>query len=278
MLNIGSAFHDGDWNWENVVSPFMRIFLVVEGRAKVHFHDKIVTLTPKHLYIIPPHTMHSYECEGKFSLYYLHCYEEDKKGNTIFDYLDFPTEVNAESLDECIFEYMCKHYPAAELPASDPYAYDNVGRFMDYVSRYHHLSLGEKIELQGNILLLFSKFVKHAKPRVWTKDRRLSDVLSYINSHLYHTISIDELASIACVNKSYFIRLFVRAIGMSPLQFINKKKIAHAELLLITDDLPIKEIAYKLGYSEPSYFIRQFKNVTGTTPMLYRKNNALILK
>lgn len=50
-------------------------------------------------------------------------------------------------------------------------------------------------------------------------------------------------------------------IGMSPLQYINRKKIDRAELLLITGDQPIKEIAYDLGYNDHSYFIRLFKRL-----------------
>lgn len=61
-------------------------------------------------------------------------------------------------------------------------------------------------------------------------------------------------------------------IGMSHLQYINRKKIDRAELLLITGDQPIKEIAYDLGYNDHSYFIRLFKKITGITPMAYRKN------
>nr|WP_255415321.1 MULTISPECIES: AraC family transcriptional regulator [Prevotellaceae] len=45
-----------------------------------------------------------------------------------------------------------------------------------------------------------------------------------------------------------------------------------AELLLITDNQPIKEIAYDLGYNDHSYFIRLLKKITGITPMAYRKS------
>ncbi|RGH43394.1 AraC family transcriptional regulator [Prevotella sp. AM42-24] len=49
-------------------------------------------------------------------------------------------------------------------------------------------------------------------------------------------------------------------------------KLEIAELLLITDNQPIKEIAYDLGYNDHSYFIRLLKKITGITPMAYRKS------
>ena len=145
-------------------------------------------------------------------------------------------------------------------------------KFIDYVHRYNELSLAEKMKLRGCILVLFSKFVNKAQAKVWTQDKRLGKVLTYIHNNIYAEISIDDLAAMACVTKSHFIRIFVKMTGMPPLQYINKKKIGRAELLLITGDLPIKEIAYNLGYNDYSYFIRLFKKITGITPMAYRKN------
>lgn len=272
MLNVGFARHNGDWNWKNIVSPFTRIYLVTEGSAKLYLPEKVVHLTSGHMYIIPAHTVHSYECIGKFSHYYLHFYEGFKKETDIFDFYEFPVDIEAEPLDEAIFNNMCKQHPEVKLPASDPSSYDYMGKFIDYVHRYNELSLDAKLELRGSILVLFSRFVKRATPRVWTQDKRLADALKYMHNNIYESISVDTLASVACVTTSHFIRLFVKAIGMPPLQYINRKKIDRAELLLITEEVPIKEIAYDLGYSDPSYFIRLFKKITGITPMAYRKN------
>ena len=41
MLNVGLAHHDGDWNWKNVVSPFTRVYLVIEGEAKLYLPEKL---------------------------------------------------------------------------------------------------------------------------------------------------------------------------------------------------------------------------------------------
>lgn len=270
MLNVGFASHDRNWNWQEVVSPFTRIYLVVEGEARLVLQDKCVALKPGFLYMVPAHTMHSYECRGKFSHYYLHIFEGFKKEVDVFDAYDFPQEVKAGEVEEYVFKQMCEHFPMAELPASDPSTYDNMGKFLEYVHRYNHFSLGEKMELRGGILLLFSSFVKNAKARVWTQDKRMMDILNYIQSHIECEFTIEYLASMACVTKSHFIRLFVKCVGESPLQYINKRKIERAQLMLITEELQIKEIAYRLGFNDHSYFIRLFKKITHMTPQKYR--------
>jgi len=278
MLNVGFAQHNADWNWKHITSPFTRIYLVTEGSATLRLmnvNDSLVSkvrLVPQHLYIIPANTYHSYECDGKFSHYYLHVCEGFKKETDVFEFYDFPSDVVASVFDEQIFAKMCEHHPEALLPASDPTSYDNRTYFYSYVHRYNQLPLYEKMNLRGSILLLFSRFLQYATPKLWTSDERMSKILSYINNNIYNSISVAELASVACVTKAYLIRVFGETFGISPLQYINKKKIEKAQLLLITERMQVGEIAYSLSFNDFSYFIRLFKKTTGLTPNEYRKS------
>ena len=271
MLNVGLGQNDGDWNWQQVCSPFTRIYCVTEGEARLHLPDKTQELRPGYLYIIPAYTTHSYECNGRFAHYYLHVYEGFKKETDIFERYNFPTEVKAQEGDERLFAVMCQQYPDAQLPASDPQSYDNTSKFTDYVKRYHDMPIYQKMWLRGCILILISRFMEGAQLRTWTNDERVVKVLKYIHKNIYDDIDIDDLADVACVTKPYLIRLFKRSIKVSPLQYINRKKIEKAELLLLTEDLSIKELAYTLGFSDHSYFIRLFKKITGKTPQEYRE-------
>ena len=51
LLNIGFAVHQADWNYQNVNSPFARIFVVKEGMAKLHVGNHTQLLRPNHLYL-----------------------------------------------------------------------------------------------------------------------------------------------------------------------------------------------------------------------------------
>ena len=179
--------------------------------------------------------------------------------------------MKAQEGDERLFAAMCQQYPDAQLPASDPQSYDNTSKFSDYVKRYHDMPIYQKMWLRGCILIFISRFMEGAQLRTWTNDERVVKVLKYIHKNIYDDIDIDDLADVACVTKPYLIRLFKRSIKVSPLQYINRKKIEKAELLLLTEDLSIKELAYTLGFSDHSYFIRLFKKITGKTPQEYRE-------
>lgn len=270
MLNIGQAHHNGDWNWQNVSSPFTRIYLCTEGTARLHLPETSVDLRPGNLYLVPAYMRHSYECHGVFTHYYLHIYEGYKKESDIFDLYDFPVEEKADGYEGEIFSRLCEEHPEAQLPESNPSSYDNMTKFIDYVHRYNQMPLYQKFKIRGCILMLFSHFMEHAKLKVWTKDKRLEAALQHIHKNIYSEINIDDLASIACVSKPYFIRYFSKTFGMPPLQYINRKKVERAQLLLLTEEMPVKEIAYSLGFNDHSYFIRLFKKLTGMTPMAYR--------
>ena len=270
MLNVGFAQHDGDWNWQNVSSPFTRIYYVTKGSAKLHLQSETFELQPHNLYIIPQNTLHSYECCGTFEHFYLHVYEKFKEETDIFDYYDFPACVKAEVGDEELFRNMCSLHPEAALPTSDPSAYDNNTMFMDYVGRYNSMSLYEKMYLRGVTLIFFSRFMRCATPRLWTRDERMKRVLEYINRNLYEEIDIESLATVACVTSTYLIRLFKMNLNVTPLKYITQKKVERAKLLLLTEDISIKELAYKIGFNDVSYFVRLFRSVTGTTPQQYR--------
>ena len=270
MLNVGFARHNSDWNWQHVSSPFTRIYCVTEGEARLHINGSSISLHPGHLYMIPAYTEHSYECRGIFCHYYLHLYEGFKSQTDLFEHYDFPTEVKANDIDATLFRSMCADHPEAMLPESDPKSYDNTTTFVDYVKRYNSMPLWQKMRLRSAILMLISSFLKEAKPKQWTLNERMRKVLAFINANICGNVTINQLADIACTSTPYLIRLFRQHFGTPPLQYINKKKIEKAQLMLITENTPCKEIAYKVGFHDPSYFIRIFKKTTGQTPQEYR--------
>ena len=271
MLNVGCATHHADWNWQKVSSPFIRIFYIEEGEAILHLPEKDVRLIPERMYIIPAYTIHSYECHGVFKLYYIHMYEGFKNELNLHETYELPTEVPAGKDIKQLFEHLALRYPDARLPGADPKSYDTSAQTSDYVARYRNMALWEKMELRGAMLMMMSQFIKEAKPRIWTSDERMKRVLKHIHEHIAEEIDVKELADVASVTKTYFIRLFKQEFGLSPIQYINKKKVERAQLLLFTTDSSVKEVAYKLGFSDHSYFIRLFRKITGITPQEYRK-------
>ena len=266
ILNVGLAIHNADWNWRNVNSPFTRLYYVTEGAARILLPTGIQELKPDHLYLVPSFTTHSYLCDTHFVHYYLHIYEDHQSESSILEDFSFPTEIPAGDLELPLIKRLCGINPTMQLPQSDPTSYDNNPTLIKNKQR----TFCDKVESRGIVYQLMARFLKDAQPKTEINDDRIQKVLSYIRKNIYKTIDIDSLAAISCLSKDHFIRLFKKEINNTPLQYINQKKIEKAQLILITDSMPVKNISYLLAYEDHSYFNRLFKKLTGVTPQQYR--------
>lgn len=271
VLNVGLAVHNADWNWKNVNSPFTRLYYVTEGSAQIELPDGIYTLSPKHMYFIPAFTIHTNICKSNFVHYYLHIYEDHYSDNNWLDHWKFPVEIEATDLDLALFKRLCEINPHMTLQKSDPTTYDNNPTLMQNLIKNRQRAFCDKVESRGIVFQLLSRFFKQGQSKIEMEDNRIAKTVLYIRKHLNEAIELEKLAEISCLSKDHFIRLFKKELGTTPLQYINQKKIEKAQLLLITEELAVKEIAFQLAFDDYSYFNRLFKKTTGVTPQEYRR-------
>jgi AraC family transcriptional regulator len=102
--------------------------------------------------------------------------------------------------------------------------------------------------------------------------RRLSRVLDYIEVNLEGDLTVDRLASIACLSRFHFARAFKAAVGRSPHRYVSAKRLERAKALLIHGDQSLVDIALTLNFSCQANFTRAFRQVTGQTPGQYRRS------
>lgn len=270
VLNVGLAFHNADWNWKEVSSPFTRLYYVTEGSAKLILPSGEQHLQPGYLYLIPSFVKHSYECDSYFAHYYLHLYEEINSGIDFFENWNFPIEVPSSKNDLELFAKLCEINPLMTLRNSNPISYDNTSTLVQNIMKNKQRSLSDKMESRGITYQLLSRFLKNIKPKIDTGDNRIHKALSYIHKNIHKPITLDTLSETLYVSKDHFIRLFKKEMGITPSQYINQKKIEKAQLILVANDIPIKSIALSLSFDDQSYFNRLFKKVTGLTPLEYK--------
>ncbi|MHA7967664.1 AraC family transcriptional regulator [Paenibacillus sp. CAU 1782] len=101
----------------------------------------------------------------------------------------------------------------------------------------------------------------------------LEYTISYMNEHFMKDLRLEELASMAGLSINHFIRTFKSLMNMTPIKYVEQKRMAKAKLLLL-DSGKIKEIARKVGYKDEHYFSRAFKKAEGVAPTLYIKNKC----
>lgn len=270
VLNLGYAKTIHRWTNHDISSPFARMFYVKSGRAVLHLEETDVALSEGHMYMLPGYTPHAYECEPGFEFYYLFVYQPEVQKASLHELYDLPYEVNANEGARLLFEHYCMLYPQLNLPSRDAEAFLNHQAYRDYVQAYLRMQAFERMQLHGMVEILLSYFLKHAKPKAIIEDKRIANVLQYVKEHIAESITVEDMADRACLTKSYLIRLFRQYIGITPLQYVIRKKIHHAQNLLLGTDLTVMQVADAVGITDVSYFIRLFRKNLGFTPQEYR--------
>lgn len=100
---------------------------------------------------------------------------------------------------------------------------------------------------------------------------RLSYAVKYIHENLYKTLTVKELSGKACMSEPNFYKCFKQQFGISPVEYINQKRIELAKKLLQTIETNIADICFSCGFNNHNHFIKTFKKYTQTTPAHYRK-------
>lgn len=100
--------------------------------------------------------------------------------------------------------------------------------------------------------------------------KRMLLVSDYIHTNLNKELSLDELATVGCISKFHFLRLFKIAFNKTPYQFINEERVRRGKGMIQKTDFSIHEIAHALGFVNASSFSRMFFNQTGAYPTQLR--------
>lgn len=102
------------------------------------------------------------------------------------------------------------------------------------------------------------------------KLNQLQPVIDYIDKNYQKELTLVELAELIDLSPQYLCRLFKECLNLRPFEFLARKRIQQAKLLLLEDKLNINEIAAKVGYNDCSYFCAVFKKHEMLSPAEFR--------
>lgn len=97
----------------------------------------------------------------------------------------------------------------------------------------------------------------------------------YVSENLFSTIRAQQMADALGYTRAYLCTRFKQEAGISLSRYIQQEKIAEARRLLRFTDQGLGEIAALLDFSSQSHFQTVFRNITGETPMAYRRRTRL---
>ena len=235
--------------------PFGRLYWIEKGRGEVNFlSGQRFNLSPGCLFVIPPLNPARYKAYGEMILYWLH-FRAD-----IFSSLDFFSVVNIRK----------------EIKLSGKDGIDKVF-WRKLLNCYQSDKISELLAadiMLRRMLAIFAKTITDVDSGVLNSLRRLEPVLHFISKNIEKKFSLSDLVELLPMNKAYFSSFFTKAIGLSPLEFINGMKVKKAQFLLLQTRMGLKEIGSQLGFRDYYYFSRVFKKHVGISPKYYRQQEA----
>lgn len=236
--------------WKDIVYFWKqhRLYYVDSGSSKMNLRSTCIELKAGYLYYIPQNSVVTASDTNELSHYFIH-FRLNEVGNTLLN--TFP--VNTKG-----------------IPIND----DEIRIFKKVISVINNepkTPAGELL-VNGCMQALLSRFMTELNDKSHDKNiLRFYDIIQYIQNNTEKRISVTELASMANLNKVYFSNCFSKIVGQPPLQYIIDKKLQKAMHLMKDDGLTIKEIAYKLNFSDELYFSRLFKKKNGLSPSEFRQ-------
>ncbi|MDT8867860.1 AraC family transcriptional regulator [Vibrio fluvialis] len=102
-------------------------------------------------------------------------------------------------------------------------------------------------------------------------DPRIQKAVQAMRDNLAHSLTINELANIACLSTTQYKNLFKANLGVTTFQYLTQLRMERARALLTHSDYPIGLIAEQVGFQDPSAFSRSFSRYFGQPPKFYAK-------
>ena len=99
---------------------------------------------------------------------------------------------------------------------------------------------------------------------------RLQRVIACIEARLAEHVQVRELADEIHMSPFHFARMFKLATGHAPHAYITRRRMERAKELLASTQLPLLEVAARVGYQTQAHFTGVFHRYVGTTPRVYR--------
>lgn len=141
------------------------------------------------------------------------------------------------------------------------------------IARMCNQSLNNDIAKEGVAKLLLSLcYVPNTDGAESQTKRVVKKAKLFIDENYYKKITIEQVASIVGVERKYLRNLFVKELGLSPKEYLMKKRIDKAKFLLERNDVNVSMVAFSVGYEDVLDFSRIFKKHVGVSPTRYKES------
>jgi len=237
----------------------MELLLVEQGSIELYLDEIPTTMSAGQLGIVPPQVLHGGICREPETVYHTLMFEVERFENG--------TGASEKWLRALVQGKL--RFPAV---TGHPQAVEEARKLAALL----HSPEGFAMEAVGQLYILLGTLCRLSTPGSRTAPVRaesLRSVLDYIDAHFTEPLTVRDISREFSYNDTYFCRRFKKATGLTVMAYIRILRLELAEKLLRTEHCEIRDIAWRCGFPDESYFSRAFRLYSGRTPGEYRRKH-----
>lgn len=123
-------------------------------------------------------------------------------------------------------------------------------------------------------MMILESLIAQDRPYRDEKEKAIQSIREYVTDHFSGPIDFDELALDFGFSPASFRRHWGRIVGIPPGQYVTRQRMRRACRYLVETNMRIGEIAWAIGYEDPLYFSRKFRDYMGLTASAYRETHS----
>lgn len=256
LLYISMSKYEGDWHSIPHTHHFTELIYILSGKGCFLLNEQVYPITSDDLIIVTPNTEHTEQSLDANPLEYI------VLGIEGITFLEKGGENEAVHI-------LCNYSHKTELRTI----------LNMLLMEAQHEQYGYQLICQNllEILLVYitrTQMLIPASVGSAKMTKECGQIKRYLDSNYSDSITLDTLADMTHMNKYYLVHAFNRYTGLSPINYLNSRRLKVSEELLTTTNHSIAQIAGLVGFSSQSYFAQVFKKEKGITPNEYRRSNT----
>lgn len=255
LLSISHSKDEKDWPSVLHTHSFTELFYVAGGEGCIRFLNETYPIAQGDFVIIPPYVEHTELSNAGSPLeYYVLAiegvgFQEEGKSTCTEILCNFSSNPFITPMfEQILYEIRSQKYGS------------------DAICQKLLEILIIKIIRSRNLVPVSTSSVKMTKECAQIKD--------YLDANYGEHITLDTLTRLTHMNKYYMAHSFTKYTGLSPIQYLNERRLETACRLLRETDYSVSDISSTVGFSSQSYFTQIFRKKYGTTPIKYRQSKA----
>lgn len=224
---------------------------VIDGQGKLCLRNKEYSISGGEIFVIYPEELAYYEADENNPWRYLWVIFQGDKAEEVLREL---------GITESEPMFMPKESGSEILKCMEKLLYEHEQELLTMGNMYALLQTMRN----------HSAIQKESKSELWQD--YVQKIKRYIEYRYVEDVRISELAEYCGLNRSYMTKYFKEAMGYSPKEYLLQYRMTKAKELLAREDIPVSNVAYAIGYSDPLAFSKMFRKREGLSPLEYREH------